>query len=150
MPPVAELLPHRGRMVLLDRLERLDENGCVAVAALRPTHPFADDQANVPAYVGLEYIVQAVAAFVGFPRWQQGFDPLVGLVLGTRSCHIRHSVLPGGQQLRVAVRRVWLEAPLGVFDGEVSVQGETYVTGQVKAIQPRTDTELAALLEPLH
>ena len=83
MPPVAELLPHRGRMVLLDRLERLDEDGCVALATLQPTHPFADDQANVPAYVGLEYIVQAVAAFVGLPRWQQGCDPLVGLVLGT-------------------------------------------------------------------
>ena len=65
---IAETLPHRGRMVLLDEL--LDYSGSHARCALtiRQESMFFEPGRGVPAWVATEYLAQTVAVFGGILR----------------------------------------------------------------------------------
>ena len=63
MSAVADLLPHRGAMVLLDEVIAHDARTirCRAHSHHRPDHPLAFE-GMLPAWAGVEYAAQAMAA----------------------------------------------------------------------------------------
>jgi predicted hotdog family 3-hydroxylacyl-ACP dehydratase len=112
--PVTELLPHGPESTLLDRFVAYDERKSVAVVDIGPASAFFDGHA-VPAWVGIEYMAQAVAAHAGFEARLRGEPPAVGFLLGTRSYENRLPAFPAGSRLTVTVEPLWTEAGVGVF-----------------------------------
>lgn len=92
---IDQLVPHSGDMSLLDGVLDYDHNGISAEAFIRPYNLFIkqystavnQDALGVPAWVGIEYMAQAVAAWSSL-RAKQGGDSKqkakVGFLLGTR------------------------------------------------------------------
>ena len=106
----------------------------------------AAGQHRLPSYLALECMVQTVAAMVGLKRRSQGLNPLVGLILGSRKCRFFNDYLPVEGELDIYIETLMVEEPLGVFSGSVCAGGTELVVGQIKAIQPRNQTQLEALL----
>jgi len=104
--PVEALLPQSKAMVLLDKVVEAGEGHIVVELTVRDDGLFSSADHTVPAWVGLEYMAQAIAAFSGYHRKCRGEAIGLGLLLGTR--HYQSSVgsFPCGTLLRVRADKI--------------------------------------------
>ncbi len=139
-----EVLPHRGRMVLLDAIHDYGEDWLEADVGVRVDSGFAV-AGGVPAWVGVEYMAQAVCAWSGIGQLQGGAAPTPGLLLGARRYESQRPVFAPGSCLRVRAQLVWRDAhDLAAFDCAISENGASVARAQLKVYRPR---DIAALLK---
>ena len=100
---IADIVPHKGDLSLLDRIVSGDAQELVCELTVREDGLF-DEAGKVSAVIGIEYMAQAVSAFSGLQRGGQ--DIKIGLLLGTRKFQTNVSSFPCGTTLRVTVRPV--------------------------------------------
>lgn len=136
LPPVREVVPHGGAMLLLDALVLADDAQCVARAEVRATQLFVD-AAGMPAWVGIEYMAQAIAAWSGMRDRRDGKAPGVGFLLGSRryECDVPH--FPVGSTLTVSVRPELIgDNGLGQFACRIDMGGREVARANVSVFQP--------------
>ncbi|WP_448132349.1 ApeP family dehydratase [Stutzerimonas chloritidismutans] len=115
--PIAELLPHAGDMVLLDGVERFDDDSVETVLQVRADGLLSAADGSLPAWVGVEIMAQSVAAFAGCHARQAGQPVELGFLLGTRSYQCNVEAFPAGADLRVrAHRSLQDDNGMGVFE----------------------------------
>jgi predicted hotdog family 3-hydroxylacyl-ACP dehydratase len=100
---VEELVPHRGRMCLLDTIVGYGEDWLRAAVTPRPGGAFAEES-GIPAWVGIEYMAQAAAAFGGIEQVQRGEPPSIGLLIGARYYRCMQDRFEYGAPLGVLVK----------------------------------------------
>jgi len=115
--PVEALLPQSQAMILLDRVVEAGENHILVELTVRDDGLFSGPDRTVPAWVGLEYMAQAIAAFSGHHRKRRGEEIGLGFLLGTRYYQCSAGSFPCGLRLRVRAEKV-IEAAneMSVFD----------------------------------
>jgi len=115
--PLAELLPHAGDMILLDAVERFDEDSVETHLQVRADGLLSATDGSLPAWVGVEIMAQSVAAFAGCHARQAGQPVELGFLLGTRSYQCNVETFPVGARLRVrATRSLQDDNGMGVFE----------------------------------
>jgi predicted hotdog family 3-hydroxylacyl-ACP dehydratase len=115
LPDIRGLVPHAGTMSLLGRLLAVDEETLAAEVVIGPDTLFFDGR-EVGAWVGVEYMAQAVAAHAGHAARQRGSPVKVGFLLGARRYQSSVSGFGQGMVLKVHVRReLQGENGLGAF-----------------------------------
>lgn len=138
LPDIRALVPHSGRMVLLDRALHADEDNLSAEVRIRETSMLADAN-GVGAWVGIEYMAQAIAAHAGWLSLQRGEEVKVGFLLGSRKFESRVPHFAQGSVLQVHVHRV-LQAGngLGAFECRIDIEGgmQSAATATVTVYQP--------------
>ncbi|WGL15271.1 hotdog family protein [Microbulbifer bruguierae] len=117
-----ELVPHSGEMSLLDELLEVTEETLSARLTVRDDGIFSREQ-QVPAYVGIEYMAQAVAAFSGYHARQAGQPVQLGFLLGTRRFTSNVSRFTCGSSVQISVERL-LQADNGMATFECRLTGE--------------------------
>lgn len=124
LPPITDLVPHAGPMCLLDRVLEAEAERLLAEVQVKGDNLFCRDGA-VDAWIGLEYMAQAVAAWAGWCGRREGKTPRIGFLLGTRRYRSALARYPVGQVLQVEVRRSYqADNGLGQFDCQIR-SGET-------------------------
>lgn len=120
---IEQVIPHRGAMRLIDRL--LDWDGQrVAVELTVPVDGPFHEPAGMPAWVGIEYMAQAIAAWAGCQARTRGEEPKIGFLLGSRRYTAETGHFPVGTVLRVEAEcELFGDNGLGMFacrilDGE--------------------------------
>ena len=111
---IADLLPHDGKMVLLDKILDYDQQSLVAETVVRDDGLF-NNLSTVPAWLGIEYMAQAVAAHGGLMRYLEGKPINIGLLLGTRRYISNVPTLTVGMYLTVKIERIMEDLGLGVY-----------------------------------
>ncbi len=115
--PIAELLPHAGDMILLDGVERFDDDSVEALLQVPADGLLSAADGSLPAWVGVEIMAQSVAAFAGCHARQAGQPVELGFLLGTRNYQCNVESFPVGTQLRVrAMRSLQDDNGMGVFE----------------------------------
>jgi len=104
--PVEALLPQSESMALLDRVVEAGENHIVVELRVREDGLFSQPDHTVPAWVGLEYMAQAIAAYSGYQRKLRGEEIGVGFLLGTRHYQCSVGSFPCGTRLRVRAEKI--------------------------------------------
>lgn len=132
--PIAELLPMQPPMVFLDRVVSYEDPKLVTEVDIRPGIPFCEDD-GVPAWIGIEYMAQAVAAHAGVEARLRGEPPTIGFLLGTRAyrCSIDRFAL--GERLRIHVEPLFSEEGLGAFSCSIEM-ADTVAAATVNVYQP--------------
>lgn len=132
------LLPHAGPMVLLDRVLMVGDENVRAVATVRRDGLFAAPAARgVPAWLGMEYLAQAIAAWSGFHERARGRPVSPGFLVGARKFRSSDGVLPYGVVLTLEAERLMEDGEgIGVFDGRVSGAGVEQM-GRLKVYLPK-------------
>jgi len=130
----ADVVPHSSRMLLLDTVLAADENSLEACARVREDNPFSHD-GLVGAWVGVEYMAQAIAAFEGCRARAHGLGPKVGFLIGSRHYSCTVPAFPVGTQLQVRIVRQFEEGGLGLFDGTLTADGVT-ANASISVYQP--------------
>ncbi len=105
-PPIEQLLPHRPPMILIDRLVQTHGATTVCEVTIGP-HSMFLQAAGVPAFVGIEYMAQSVAAHGGYQAYLEGRPITVGLLMGTRRLETHCQFFELGQTLRIEVTHIW-------------------------------------------
>ena len=131
---VEELVPHSGKMVLLDRVIEFDEEYMVAELIVRDDGLFGDGN-TVPALLGIEYMAQTIAAFGGIKRRLAGRPLDLGFLLGTRRYVCNVGTFAVGSVLTVSVKRLVEDQGLGVFDCHITSEGIS-VSAKLNVYQP--------------
>ena len=112
--PIGELLPHGPEMTVIDRLVEHSPERSVATAVVRESSPFFAS-AGVPAWLGIEYMAQTIAAHAGFEARLRGERPAIGFLLGTRAYESEVGEFALGSTLTITVEPVVVEARLAAF-----------------------------------
>jgi len=135
MVKVKDLIPHDGNMVLLDKVLSYQPDSLQAELTVRDDL-FADNSV-VPAWLGIEYMAQTVAAHGGMISYLAGRAINLGFLLGTRHYHSNVAKIAVGTRLTVKVKRIIEDQGLAVFDCQVSGEGID-LTAKLNVYQPET------------
>lgn len=135
---VQDLVLHRPPLLLLESLAGWGEGRAEAVVDPVDSTLFALSDGKVPAWVGLEYMAQAISAYAGIMALQNGEQPSIGFLLGTRRYDCRVDTFSPGQKLRVKVREIFRdENNLVLFDCQILDGDYLLASAEIKAIQPK-------------
>ena len=129
-------VPHRGVMSLLDTVERCDDESIVARVRVPAAGLFSAAD-GVPAWVGIEYMAQAVAAWSGARARSGGGSPKIGYLLGSRRYEAAVPVFPAGAGLQVFAQcELTGGNGLGMFDCRIECDGRVLASGRLSVFEP--------------
>lgn len=133
---VAELVPHAGSMMLLERVIDYTPDQMIAEAIVRNDGLFGDG-GKIPAWMGIEYMAQTVAALGGMNRRLVGKSINLGFLLGTRRYDCNVDSFAVGAVLTVHVKKLIQDQGLGVFDCYITAEG-IKASAKLNVYQPDT------------
>lgn len=134
---IEDLVLHRSPMLLVQSVIDWNETGAEVLVNTKDSGLFADSQGNIPAWVGIEYMAQAVAAYAGIVSKVNNEPLRLGFLLGTRRYSANVSAFLPDQQLRVCVKELLRdENNLVLFDCYIFSGDELLARAELKAIQP--------------
>ncbi len=134
--PIGELLPHGPEMTVIDRLVEYSPQRSVATVVVTEASPFFVSS-GVPAWVGIEYMAQTIAAHAGFEARLGGEKPPVGFLLGTRAYESEVGEFALGSTLTITVEPVVREARLAAFQCSIATD-RVVAKAVVNTYQPET------------
>ncbi len=139
---MADLVPHAGRMCLLDRAIEVDSESLSAELTIRADNPFIQAE-GVPGWVGIEYMAQTVAAWAGWQARQLGQPPRIGFLLGSRRyvCHQPWFALDSILTIHVQ-RQFQADNGLGQFDCRIHCAGELLAEAALTVFEPADPQQL--------
>jgi predicted hotdog family 3-hydroxylacyl-ACP dehydratase len=123
-------------MVLLDRVISADEESLCAEVGIRSDTLFCGHD-GVGAWVGIEYMAQAIGAWAGYIAQLRGQPVKLGFLLGTRRYECRLPIFVLGSRLRVHILRLFQnENGLGSFECAIDNEEGRVATATVTVFQP--------------
>ncbi|MES2605835.1 MAG: 3-hydroxylacyl-ACP dehydratase [Pseudomonadota bacterium] len=123
IPSPQYVLPHDHPMILIDTIESWHEHGLTASVTVRPDSLFIEPD-GVPAWVGIEYMGQAIAAHAGLCARRDGRPVQIGFLVGTRRYEPGCSHFPMGTKLAVFVDAITSNTTgLQVFECRITGDG---------------------------
>lgn len=132
------LLPHQGRMRLIEQLVDVGDSYAVGRVVIKEDSEFYQTGLGVPAYVGLEYMAQTIAAFDGARRAEEGRMPAIGLLLGTRQFTADRDYFVEGDELKVRVAAVFEGGGMGSFECSIDISDERAASATLSVFRPDT------------
>ena len=139
---IHSLVPHSGAMSLLGRFLDADDESLRAEVVVNEETMFCTD-GEVGAWVGVEYMAQAVAAHAGWCARLRGEPVRVGFLLGSRKYACSVASFPVGSVLKIEVRRALQgENGLGAFDCRIEDgNGAELASATITVFQPHNVEE---------
>lgn len=134
--PIEEIVPHRGRMRLVDTFDGNDElkRGVTRTVA-RETWPLCDGSCVSPS-VMIELVAQATAAMAGWEDFKQGKRVGFGYLVGIKQARLCGDPLRVGTALTVVTRKIVTQDNYGVFSGEVCHDNRVWGEVVLQALRP--------------
>jgi len=137
IPPIEELVPQRGTMLLLDRVTAFTAETASAEYTPRSGAWYADEAGNMPAWIGIELMAQTVAAHVALIKCDDGLPPRLGALLGTRRYHSAVPAFAAGVALRIEVAMAFRDASgLGAYECAIRLGAATLASATLKVYEP--------------
>ncbi len=134
---IEQIVAHTDRMQLLDEVVSYDAEQIVVAVTIREATEFYVPGVGVPAWVGIEYMAQAVGAYSGIEDVQRGREVQIGLLLGSRRYTCDVSEFPLGTRLEVCAQLMLRDdTNLVAFNCEIHIDGKRVARADLKAIRP--------------
>ena len=144
LPPIGDLVPHRGALLLLDCvLQHEIEQTTTRVVVDRQTW-LTDRDGSVASWLALEYMAQCVAVHEGIRAHLEGRPPVRGALAAARGVRMHRSCFEPGDVLEVRTRPVGGRPGLGVLahfcticERGAAKEGKLIVEGRLSISVPR-------------
>lgn len=132
---VSELITHAAPMILIDCIDQYSEGKLQAKVTITKETPFLYG-GSVPAYVGLEYMAQAVACFSGIKARNADQPIREGYLISTRRLRLNRQEFSLGETLTIDVAMIHDFGDMSSFDCQVN-KGETLLANaRLNVYQP--------------
>ncbi|MCA9688811.1 MAG: hypothetical protein KC636_04330 [Myxococcales bacterium] len=130
MPALAELLPHKPPMRLVDAITSIDGGAIVCRATITEDTPFVAG-GEVSNLLALELFAQTAATLCAARAYGRGQAMRVGVLLGVRELTLEAPTLAVGDVLEVDVRERWSDARVGNFRCQLRRDGVVLASGAI-------------------
>lgn len=137
--PVADYLPHRPPMLLIDDIVEWSDLRAVCRTRIRPDCVFAIDGAVHPSAM-IEFVAQVCAIYVGVRSARSGDPPQVGFIMACREVDFAVDRFAVGDELTITADKTFGQKQLAAFTGTVHRGGALCATVQLSVV----DAALAA------
>jgi predicted hotdog family 3-hydroxylacyl-ACP dehydratase len=142
--PIEALIAHRPPMILIDRVVEWAEDAIRVAVVVRENAPFMVD-GHIPAYVAVEYMAQAIAAYSGLKARQNQQPVRIGFLLGTRRLTLAATTFEPGQDLIVECETLYNDGEMASFDCRTLRDGQVVAAAALNVFQPASDRPLTDL-----
>lgn len=136
-PSIEQLLPHDKPMILVDRAIDIQVDSIHCQVEIDEHIPFFNyDTKTVPAYVGIEFMAQSIAAWSGYHALIQYQQPPIGFLLGSRRYSSDIEAFTQGQQIDIYAEKIMENDGMAVFSARMEWQERTIATCQLNVYVP--------------
>ncbi len=142
--PIDNLVPHSEPMILIDRLLDATTQYAVAQVTITEQSQFFQD-GEVPAWVGIEYMAQSIAAHAGYQALLAGRQPDIGFLLGSRKYEAFTPAFNLGDKLTVKVELLYVENALAAFSCQILLAEDCIAKAKITTYLPEGDVATAYL-----
>lgn len=135
---VSELVPHKGKMFLLNRIcdYDLEINSITTEIDITRDNLFYEDElGGVPAWVAFEYMAQSVSALSGLQGRTKGEKPKVGFIMSVSGFNAYVPVFKQGETVVVNVLEKTRNDNAVTFEGSATVNGTLAVTAKLNTVE---------------
>ncbi len=134
-------------MILLEKVIYRDAERIDCLMTISVQDPFTNEYGNVPAYVGIEYMSQGVAAHSSLNKTDKTERGKIGVLLGSRKVELFVQEFFQKQELLISANLVLERDGFGVFDCDIrnADDGELLVRGRLKFYETKTIDDMDAL-----
>lgn len=137
LPDIATLLPHESPMILIDKLVDVVGLTIHCQVCINANGMFFDKEINgVPAWVGIEFMAQTVAAWSGYQCLLEGNSSPIGFLLGSRRYNCECDVFKQHQLLDIYAEQLMESDGMTAFLCRIECDGKEIVTSQLNAFVP--------------
>lgn len=142
---VSQLLAHEEPAILLDMVSSFGAGYLEAQVKHDKKSLYSDEHGNVPAWVGLEYMAQAIEAYAGIESLKENKPVRIGLLLGTSRYKVFTELFRKSRPVTIKVQEVFRdEKNVALFDCKIleCQTGQLLATAHIKAILPEDIDEI--------
>lgn len=135
---VSELVPHKGKMFLLDRIRDYDLNERSITTEIDITRDnlfYEEELGGVPVWVAFEYMAQSVSALSGIYGRSKGEKPKTGFILSVNGFEADVPVFKQGETVVVNVQEKIRVDQAVTFDGVAMVGNKVVVTAKINTVE---------------
>ena len=132
------VVPHRDRLLLLGRVTgyNLEERSIEAESVITEDCIFYDSALKgVPAWVGFEYIAQAISALTGIRDRENKVPQKFGFILAVSRLQIGLPFFKTGSIITIRAKEIESMPPVSVFEGEIFADGKKALEGKITAME---------------
>ncbi|MCL2294638.1 MAG: thioester dehydrase [Spirochaetes bacterium] len=136
------LVPHSGKMLLLSRIKEYDlsERTLSAECDITEDNIFYDSAiGGVPAWVGFEFIAQAISSLSGLWGREKGEKPKIGFILSVSAMQINIPFFKTGSIVNVRVKESARMEQVYTFEGEVLLEDRSVLKGKLTVMDADDD-----------
>jgi predicted hotdog family 3-hydroxylacyl-ACP dehydratase len=135
--PIEAILPHRGTMLLVERVSACSDDTLTAHATVHADAWYANADGAMPAWIGIELMAQAIAAHVSLLAMRAGGRARPGVLLGSRSYEACVPAFARRAQLRIDVKEVLRSTEgHGAYECTIEHDGARCAQAVIKVYQP--------------
>lgn len=132
---IEALIPHRGRMRLIDAVIAVDAERAVSSATVTKDWPLVRE-GSVDILVAIELVAQTAALLEGWKRLQSRRGGVTGWLVGIKSAAFRRPRVAVPATLITTASRSYALEGYAVFSGTVSSGAEVLADVQIQAFRP--------------
>ena len=135
---VSELVPHKGKMFLLDRVRDYDlkENSITTEIDISRDNLFYEEElGGVPAWVAFEYMAQSVSALSGLHGRAKGEKPKAGFIMSVSGFKADIPVFKSSETVVINVLENIRMDKAVTFEGSAMVNGTLAVTVKLNTVE---------------
>lgn len=135
---IMQIVPHSGKMALLDRVVdySFQELTVVTEVDITPEKMFYDSQMEgIPAWTGFEYMAQSISCLSGLYGKTKNEPPKVGFIMSVNSFESQIPIFPKGSTVQMHVHQTMRMDKVVTFDGYITLDGKTIVTATLNTIE---------------
>lgn len=137
---INELLPHEAPMILIDKVIDVTELSIHSQVKISDSGLFFNKQINaVPAWVGIEYMAQTVAAWSGYHAREQGLTAPIGFLLGSRRYNTECSEFALEMILDIYAEQLMENEGMAAFACTIKCNGKELANSQLNVFVPSQD-----------
>jgi len=131
------LIPHTGKMLLLDRIIDYDiENSIRAQYNITKNCIFYDSILDgVPSWAGFEFIAQAISALTGIRKREKSEKPNIGFILSIPSMRMEIPLFKIGNSLEICAQEFDCTDTIYTFDGTIFIEGKKVIEGKLMVME---------------
>jgi len=134
LPTIAEMLPHRPPMILIDAVTAFDFETITCTRQVRAEEPYVED-GKVTAAVAIEYIAQTVATQRGLDGLLRGLPVVRGVLAACRTMDLHVDTLAVGDELTIHATSLGQMAHIASFRGVVERGGEVIAEAVIQVAE---------------
>lgn len=135
---VNTLVPHSGKMSLLDRVKEYDLPGLyidTEVDINKSAMLYDEELHGIPVWVGFEYMAQSISALSGIYGLSINEKPKVGFIMSINSYKAEFPIFPEGSTLLIHVQQMMRMDMAVTFDGKIFIGDKLYATATLNTVE---------------